>query len=122
MARKAANEGGVAEMDPGATVEGAKAERAPRTTQKYVRTTKEAKEMRGQGRVVLDFLNATTEPKSVAEVTEAVKGAIGGKQAPERVVGYYLTRFKRDGLVNVVKSDGTSTPGAGVEGLESVNA
>jgi hypothetical protein len=110
MARK--NEGGVAELDKGASVEGAAKERAPRTQQKYVRTQKEAKEMKGQGRIVLDYLNATTEPKTVTEVTEAVKGGITTKQDPERVVGFYLTKFKRDGLVNAVKD---SAPAAGTE-------
>jgi hypothetical protein len=102
----------VAELDKGASVEGAAKERAPRTQQKYVRTQKEAKEMKGQGRIVLDYLNATTEPKTVTEVTEAVKGGITTKQDPERVVGFYLTKFKRDGLVNAVKD---SAPAAGTE-------
>jgi len=114
MARK--NEGGVAELDKGASVEGAAKERAPRTQQKYVRTTKEAKEMKGQGRIVLDYLNSTTEPKTVTEVTEAVKGGITTKQDPERVVGFYLTKFKRDGLVNAVKD---SAPAAGTEATET---
>lgn len=111
MARKDGNEG-TAVMDEGQKLEGAEGaakSRAPRTLQKYVRTNKEAKDMRGQGKVVLDFLNSTTVPKTVQEVTEAVKGGIETKQDPERVVGYYLTRFKRDGLVNVVK-EGESAP------------
>lgn len=111
MARKQA-EGGVAELEGNEKLEsaegteGAAGDRAPRTQQKYQRTNKEAKDMRGQGRVVLDYLNSVTEPKTVSEVTEAVKGGITTKQAPERVVGYYLTKFKRDGLVNVVKAGG----------------
>jgi hypothetical protein len=113
MARKAE---GVAEMEKGATVEGAAKERAPRTLQKYVRTTKEAKEMKGQGRIVLDYLNSTTTPKTVTEVTEAVKGGITTKQDPERVVGFYLTKFKRDGLVNTTKAGEPET----VEGTEPV--
>ena len=116
MARK--SDSGVAELDKGATVEGAAKERAPRTLQKYVRTTKEAKEMKGQGRIVLDYLNSTTDPKTVTEVTEAVKGAITTKQDPERVVGFYLTKFKRDGLVNSVKS-GESAPVPGIAPVET---
>ncbi len=118
MARK--NEGGVAELDKGAAVEGGagKKERAARTQQKYVRTNKVAKEMKGQGRIVLDYLNSTTEPKTVAEVTEAVKGAIQTKQGAERVVAFYLTRFKRDGLVNVAGKE-ASEAAEGTEGLES---
>jgi len=118
MARKA--EGGVAEMDKGATVEGAApaTARAPRTLQKYVRTTKEAKEMKGQGRIVLDYLNSTTTPKTVTEVTEAVKGGISTKQDPERVVGFYLTKFKRDGLVNAIKS-GETEQAAGTAPVET---
>ncbi len=104
MARKDGNEG-TAVLDAGAQLESGSGtkERAPRTQQKYLRTNKEAKDMKGQGRVILDHLNATTTPQTVSEVTAAVKGGISTKQDPERVVGYYLTRFKKDGLVNVVK-------------------
>lgn len=117
MARKQAAEGGVAELEgTGAVegVEGAATERAPRTQQRYQRTNKEAKEMKGQGRIVLDYLNSVTEPKTVAEVTEAVKGAITTNQTPERVVGFYLTKFKKDGLVIGIKA-GESVPVGAVE-------
>ncbi len=107
MARKEGN-AGVAELEKGETVEGAKKERAPRTQTQYVRTNKEAKEMRGQGKVVLDYMNATSDPKTVSEVAKAVGSALGGKQDPERVVGYYLTRFKKEGLVNSTKPGETA--------------
>lgn len=117
MARKQAAEGGVAELEGTGAVEGtesAAGERAPRTQQRYQRTNKEAKEMKGQGRIVLDYLNSVTEPKTVAEVTEAVKGAITTNQTAERVVGFYLTKFKKDGLVIGIKA-GESAPVGPVE-------
>lgn len=117
MARKQATEGGVAELEGTGAVEGAEgtaAERAPRTQQRYQRTNKEAKEMKGQGRIVLDYLNSVTEPKTVSEVTEAVKGGITTKQSAERVVGFYLTKFKKDGLVIGIKA-GESAPVGPVE-------
>lgn len=81
------------------------AETRPRATQKYVRTSKEAKEMKGQGRIVLEALNAAKEPMTVTQLTELLKGKFETRQDPERVVGFYLSKFKREGLVNVAKTE-----------------
>lgn len=96
-----------------ATTETQAAETAetPRATQVYVRTEKAPKgEMRGQGKVVLDALNAMKEA-NVAQLTEACKGKFETKQDPARVVGFYLSKFKRDGLA-IVKSAGEAAPAA----------
>ena len=79
----------------------------PRAASLYVRTNKEAKEMKGQGRLILDFMNSTTKPMSVAQIAQQIKGAVQTRQDPERVVGYYLSKWKREGLVNAVEPEKT---------------
>ena len=72
-----------------------------RVTQRYVRTNKEVKEMKGQGRIILEALEKSDKPLNVSELTEQVKGKFETRQDPERVVGFYLSKWKREGIVNV---------------------
>jgi hypothetical protein len=99
MARK---EGTVMADEQGATVETAAVAPTPRTVQKYVRTEKvPTKEMRGQSKETMDALNgAAGKPLSVAEVAALCVYA-GSRQDKERVAGFYLAQFKKDGLVAV---------------------
>jgi hypothetical protein len=78
----------------------------PRATQRYFRTDKAAKEgQRGQGKTVLDALDkAGTNGATVGELVQVIGSFPGSRQTPERVVGFYLSKFKRDGLVRVVET------------------
>jgi hypothetical protein len=105
MRRVMARKDGVEGTATVESADGVKKPRDPREQAKYLRTNREAKEMKGQGRIVLDYLNGTTTPKTVSEITEQVKGGITTRQDPERVVGFYMSKFKRDGLVNVVGAE-----------------
>ena len=76
---------------------------ADRATQSYVRTNKEAKaDMRGQGKIVLDAINAAGGPVNIASLVAKIGKFEGSRQDPERVVGFYLSKFKREGYINVV--------------------
>lgn len=97
MARK---EGAVAETEQTAP---ATTRPAPvRAAQGYVRTDKTpTKEMRGQGKEVMDALNAAGgTPLTAKEVADRCVFA-GTRQDKERVAGFYLSQFKKEGFVKV---------------------
>jgi len=79
-------------------------EKKARARRVYVRTEKEAKNMKGQGAVVLaaleHFGQATT-----AQIIEHTKGQYPTRQPEERVVGFYISKFKREGLIKDVTVD-----------------
>lgn len=73
-----------------------------RIVQKYQRTSKApAKEMRGQAKETLAALDAASGPVTAKDVADACKYE-GSRQDKERVAGFYLSQFKKDGLVTVV--------------------
>ena len=83
----------------------AQAAAAPRATQFYVRTNKAMKEgMRGQGKTVLDAIAAKgTKPTNLTELATELKGKFPGtRQDEQRIIGFYLSKFKREGLINAV--------------------
>jgi hypothetical protein len=75
-----------------------KKEKSPRQTQVYVRTEKEAKDMKGQGAIV-----------------EKTKGQFQTRQSEERVVGFYLSKFKREGLAKIVEAPVAETSTEAIE-------
>lgn len=75
-----------------------------RITQIYVRTEKEAPEgMRGQGLTVLEALNEVKQA-TVAQLVTACAGKFQTKQDDARIVAFYLSKFKREGLVTTIKA------------------
>jgi hypothetical protein len=71
---------------------------------KFVRTAKEmAKEPRGQAALVLEALATAPGPQTIAEITESIKDNLVTRQDPERVVAYYITMFKKSGIVATAK-------------------
>lgn len=105
MARKQAE--GQAETQ----TEQAPAKPAPvRETQRYTliegKSPKEG--MKGQGKLVYDTLKAQGDKAvTVGELTKEVvaTGQLTTRQDAERVVGFYLSQFKRDGIVQVQKPE-----------------
>jgi hypothetical protein len=84
-----------------------------RETQRYTlnagKTPKEG--MKGQGRLVYDELAKQCGPVTVGELTKSVvaTGQLTTRQDAERVVGFYLSQFKRDGIVSVTKPEVAAT-------------
>lgn len=79
-----------------------------RATQKYKLTDKAPKEtMRGQGKLVYDVLRDMGGEANVGELTEGVRATnqLQTRQDVERVVGFYLSKFKREGIVSSVRPD-----------------
>ena len=77
-----------------------------RVTQIYTLTEKKPKEsMKGQGLLVYETLVSLGNKANVAELTKAVTatGKLQTRQDAERVVGFYLSKFKRDGIATVEK-------------------
>jgi hypothetical protein len=72
-----------------------------RAQQIYVRTDKvPEKEPRGQAAIVLDALNRMKQG-TLSDVTRECAGKFtGSRQSDDRVVGFYLSQFKRKGLVS----------------------
>ncbi len=89
------------------TVEATK-EKAPRKTQVYVMTEKEPKEMKGQGAIVYAALKDLGQG-TVADLVAKTKGAFQTKQSEERVVGFYLSKFKREGLAKVIETEAAAS-------------
>jgi hypothetical protein len=106
MARKQ-SEAGESEQTTEAAAPAAEKERQ---TQKYVLTAKAPKEMKGQGKQVYDALKAHGKPVNIKELTELVQAAspLQTRQDPERVVGFYCSKFKREGLVDVQKTEASA--------------
>jgi hypothetical protein len=91
-----------------------KKEKSPRQTQVYVRTEKEAKDMKGQGAIVLAALSELGRG-TVAEIVEKTKGQFQTRQSEERVVGFYLSKFKREGLAKIVEAPVAETSTEAIE-------
>ena len=101
MARKQSSEAAEAAQTQEAPA--ASAEKV-RETQRYILSDKAPKEsMKGQGRLVYDQLKLQSGPVTVGELTKAVvaTGQLTTRQDAERVVGFYLSKFKREGIVSV---------------------
>lgn len=79
-----------------------------RATQKYKLTDKAPKEtMRGQGKLVYDVLRDMGGEATVGELTEGVRATnqLQTRQDAERVVGFYCSKFKREGIVTAVRPE-----------------
>jgi len=103
--------------EPTATAEAPAKASKPRKTQVYVRTEKDAKEMKGQGAVILAALSELGQA-TVADLVAKTKGQFPTKQSEERVVGFYLSKFKREGLAKVTEVEAPATteePAAEIE-------
>ena len=84
------------------------AENKPRATQRYKLTNKAPKDtMKGQGKLVYDTLKGMGGEATVGQLTDAVKatGQLQTRQDAERVVGFYCSKFKRDGLVEAIRPE-----------------
>jgi hypothetical protein len=90
------------------TVEtGEKRVRKQRTGYTYVRTEKEASaKLGGQGKIILTAIEEFG-PTTSAALAVKCDGAFSTRQPVERVVAFYLAKFKREGLVVAVKEDGS---------------
>jgi hypothetical protein len=100
--------------DANATPETGEAAAAPeasnktRATQSYRLTNKAPKEtMKGQGKLVYDTLKEMGGTATVGALTEAVRatGQLQTRQDAERVVGFYCSKFKREGIVEAVRPE-----------------
>jgi hypothetical protein len=61
--------------------------------------------VRGQAAIIVAAMSET-EPKSVKEIIEGLKVEdLKTRQDPERVVGYYMTVWKKDGKVLAVEAE-----------------
>lgn len=101
MARK---EGSVAEpeTETAAPAGGTTAPAPIRSTQRYHRTDKVLeKELRGQAKETMDALNAAGDASLTAAEVAARCKYEGSRQEKERVAGFYLSQFKKKGLVTV---------------------
>lgn len=79
-----------------------------RATQSYRLTNKAPKEtMKGQGKLVYDTLKEMGGTATVGALTEAVRatGQLQTRQDAERVVGFYCSKFKREGIVEAVRPE-----------------
>ena len=67
----------------------------------FTRTSRNPKnELRGQAAVILNHLSENKDKSfTIESLTEATKSNIVTRQDPERVVAYYLSIFKKKGLV-----------------------
>lgn len=79
-----------------------------RATQIYRMTAKAPKDtMKGQGKLVYDTLRNMGGEATVGALTEKVRetGQLQTRQDHERVVGFYCSKFKRDGIVEAVRPE-----------------
>src|SRR5262245_3095327 len=65
----------------------------------YIRTDKKVeREMKGQGAVVMKVLDEQKQG-TLSSISELCKGKFQTRQSVERVVGFYLSKFKREGYL-----------------------
>lgn len=62
----------------------------------------EDKVFKGQAKVIMDHL-AKNPNSTVAEMTKAIGSFEGSRQEPDRVIAFYMTTFKKKGLVKVTE-------------------
>jgi hypothetical protein len=85
----------------GEGTEAAEASASTRAQQVYTRTSKKPeKEMRGQAAIVLAALDASGGG-TLSEMTKLCAGKFQTRQSDDRIVGYYLSQFKKKGLVSI---------------------
>jgi hypothetical protein len=77
---------------------------AARATQIYVRTEKETKEMKGQGAIVMEALDRL-QRGTVEDFVKDTTGKFQTRQDEARVVGFYLSKFKREGFATVIQPE-----------------
>jgi len=108
MARK---EGTVMSENEAPTTETAPAKvHAPRVAYRYARTDKApVKELRGQAKETFDILNAAGQALTTKEISDRAVYA-GTRQDKERIAGFYVAQFKRDGLVNATPLEPAAPP------------
>ena len=74
--------------------------RVKRPTQSYVRTDAARPErLTGQGLQVLNAIEELEGPFTSEDVLNKTKGQFKTRQPEDRIVAYYLARFKRNGLL-----------------------
>lgn len=77
-------------------------------TKFYRNVEKNAKDCKGQAKLVLDAINASTTPETaltVDEVAKAIQDAgLKTVQTPKRIASYYLQIFKKTGIVRKVET------------------
>jgi len=72
----------------------------------FVRTERQAKELKGQAALVLEALDNANGPATVEQLTATIKDlGLVTRQAPERITSYYLCIFKKQGVVRVVEPE-----------------
>ena len=72
----------------------------------FVRTERQAKELKGQAALVLEALDNADGPATVEQLTATIKDlGLVTRQAPERITSYYLCIFKKQGVVRVVEPE-----------------
>jgi hypothetical protein len=87
----------------------------------YVRTEQASKkEMKGQGAIVFKGLEELGGKATADQLTEHCKGKFVGSRQPDgRIVRYYLTQFKRDGLVTAINPPAPEKPAEGQPAAEA---
>jgi hypothetical protein len=73
----------------------------------------EDKVFKGQPKVIMDHLKA--HPKSTVAEMAKVLTFEGSRQTPERVIGFYMTTFKKQGLVKAEEEVVEDTKGEAAE-------
>lgn len=80
------------------TVKNRKQPQTTRTSSKYALTGKPFPELKGQGKVV-QLAIEMLEPSTTQEIAKSISRKLKTKQSPRRVVGHYITQFKKKRLV-----------------------
>lgn len=100
-------------MSESATAEAPAAEKKTRAVRVYTRTDKQPeKELKGQGAIVLEHITSM-ESGTIAQVAEACKGLFKTRQSDERIVGFYLSKFKREGFVTTSETEAADAAAEG---------
>jgi hypothetical protein len=83
----------------------------------FQRTSRQPKnELRGQAAVILNHLSENKDKAfTIESLTDATKSNIVTRQDPERVVAYYLSIFKKRGLVVATRPEPVIEDESGTE-------
>ncbi len=74
----------------------------------------EDKTFKGQPKVIMDYL-AQNPQSTIDQMAKGIGNFEGSRQTPERVISFYMTTFKKQGLVKVTEETVEDTKGEAAE-------
>ena len=82
----------------------------------FTLTPKAKGDYKGQQKLIIDAMTAAKRPLSTPQIAEEIAGSLQTRQDPQRVVAFYMSVWKKKGMVAVSEVDAEVPAGSAAEG------